>query len=188
MTEVGKGSGRTRLWKNGGESGLETGAHPSLSSTDADLGSSGKKPGARSHWENHHSWASSLARSQVLPAASGAAVLAPAPRRGPRRAPAARRQPSETPCPAAYGQVTRGRDFRPSRTGRSVEFAERDEAGQRTKGAGTRRGAVWGGGAERLPAAGWAQSQQPSGRSGGTWRAVWPDGPWPWAAAGGPAR
>lgn len=187
MLEVGKDSGGKKLWKKRGESGLETGAHPSLSGTDADLGSGGRKPGARSHWENHCPCVFSPVRLQVLPAASGATSLVPAPHRGPKREPAARPPANKTPCLADYGQVTGGRDFRPSRTGSSFGVRGADEAGQRTKGAGTRRGAVWGGG-RTPPAAVWAQCQQPSRRSGGTWRAVWPGGPWPWAAAGGPAR
>lgn len=45
-----------------------------------------------------------------------------------------------------YGQVTRSLDFRQSCAGRSSELAGRRETGQRAKGGGPRRGAVWGGG------------------------------------------
>lgn len=98
MIEVGKKtSGETKLWKKGGDSGLEPGAHPFLSGTDAGPGSGGKKPGERGQPDDRRPCASSLARPQVLPAASRAAALAPALHRGSKRVQVARRLTRKTP-------------------------------------------------------------------------------------------
>lgn len=115
--------GGRRLWKKGGESGLETGAHPSLSGTDADLGSGGREPGARGHWENHRPCASPPARLQVLHAASGAAALAPAPHREPKRAPADHPHAGRTPCLPDLGSGDAGPGLPP--TARRKEPAAR---------------------------------------------------------------
>lgn len=77
-----------------------------------------------------------------------------------------------------YGQVTPTRDFRQPCAGRSSELAGRGEA---------RRGAVWGGGGTP-PGRGSGPVSAAQQTLRGTWRAVWPGGSWPWAAAGGPGR
>ncbi|KAK2493759.1 hypothetical protein MC885_013477 [Smutsia gigantea] len=88
-----------RLWKKGGDPGLETGAHPFPSGTDADPESGGRKPGVRRHWDDHRPCVSSPARPQAQPAGCGAAALAPAPRRRPEREPAVHQLARKTPCP-----------------------------------------------------------------------------------------